>query len=259
MLLVLYAYHETVWSRSNLLYFLEHLVPPDVGDHVFVMNGPHTMSISGPNVQVIERPNTCFDFGAWAVGLAAAGDYDYYILMNGSVRGPFLPAYELRPWWSIFLSGLGGSANVGLVGTSLNCWTRLSETHLQSFFLVTHREGIKLVKLQCMASKSDAIRAEIDTSQAFLKANYSLRTMLLAFQRLPEPGVITPMLTQRLYDICLELLAQNGHSGDLYYPDEYGGTSITPLETIFVKHSERGVSSSSILAYSSWLSPGFDR
>ncbi|MEO1460125.1 MAG: biotin/lipoyl-binding protein, partial [Pseudomonadota bacterium] len=59
---------------------------------------------------VLERANRCFDFGAWAAGLAAASSktYEVYVLMNASVRGPFLPSYERRPWWDVFADELGG-------------------------------------------------------------------------------------------------------------------------------------------------------
>ena len=65
--------------------------------------------LSSSNVAVVERENTCFDFGAWGVGLRtakrafgqaeranAAADaeawalerYTHFVLMNASVRGP---------------------------------------------------------------------------------------------------------------------------------------------------------------------------
>lgn len=281
--LVLYAYHETAISRQNLEFFASRgLLPESAGDHVFVLNGAHSLHLSltfagRRNVMIVERENECYDFGAWEIGMARASKsdtsqlahkYTHVVLMNSSVRGPFRPLYESRPWWHIFIDQLGGPYNVGLVGTSLNCWTSLHETHLQSMFLVTHAEGAVRVlldgpnrPLRCMKSHTVAVHeGEIRTSQAYLAKNYSLRTQLVAFERtLPAPGLVTPAAARgagdegaRLYDICLELLRDNRHAGDLYYPGEYGGIDISALETVFIKHSGRGVSERQVDTLSRW-------
>lgn len=275
-LLVLYAYHETPVAKSNLVYFLSHLVPAHVGKHVFVLNGEHTVreelqaASDRNNVLVVERENTCYDFGAWGIGISSVEDlsrYSHFFFINSSVRGPFLPVYETRRWWRVFVEQLGGPENVGLVGTSLNCWVSLSETHLQSMFLVTDNLDLMMPSLRCMRDHSDAVsNGEISTSQRFLAHNYSLKTQLVAFQRtLPRPGIVTPQAAAgvgeqgaRLYEICLDLLSKNQHSGDLYYPNEYGGTDISPLETVFFKHSGRGVSENQVETYSLWGRKLFD-
>ena len=49
------------------------------------------------NAQYVLHENRCFDWGTvgWAVteGKVATARYSYVIIMNSSVRGPFLPAY----------------------------------------------------------------------------------------------------------------------------------------------------------------------
>lgn len=280
-LLVLFAYHETELARTNLLHFVEHgSLAPSVGEHVYVLNGAHSLSGdafgSGQNVLVVERENACFDFGAWAVGLEFASErfgrlarYSHFVLMNASVRGPFLPLFEARPWWQVFTDQLGGPHNVGLVGTSLNCWVSLAETHLQSMFLVTHYRGLQDVVLpsgvlDCKQDHTAAVfDGEIPLSRAFLDAGFSLKTQLLAFHRLlPAPGVVTPAAARnegdqgaRLFDICLRLLEHNDHSGDLQYPAEYGGADIHPLEVVFPK-AGRGVSQAALDAYGRFAGPG---
>mmetsp|Transcript_15376 Transcript_15376/g.18871 ORF Transcript_15376/g.18871 Transcript_15376/m.18871 type:complete len:226 (+) Transcript_15376:68-745(+) len=218
------------------------------------------------------------DFGAWGIAIRSLDNiqkYSHIILMNSSIRGPFLPLYETEKWWHVFIKHLGGSYNVGLVGTSLNCWTSLSETHLQSMLLVTTQNLFKRILLDerpdlldCKRTHSDAVfSGEIPLSQAFLHRNFSLKTMLLAFQStIPSGGIITPIATQRsdhpagvaLYSICYNLLQSNSHAGDLYYPHEYGSSDIHPLETIFFKTS-RQVAPSFLSAYTQWAAASLEQ
>ena len=264
--LLLYAYHETDQAHSNLRHYLSHgAIPPAHGRQVFVLNGPHSLTPAhfAKDDTIIERENEGFDFGAWAIGLQRAphADYTHVVLMNASVRGPYLPSYEERPWWRVFGDQLGGAENVGLVGTSLNCWASLSETHLQSMFLMFAYDRLNDVvgPRQLLSSKldhTDAVyRGEIPFSRAFLEAGYALKTQLMAFRAID--GVVTPAAARNedggvLYGICRRLLESNKHAGDLQYPGEYGSTDIHPLEVVFAK-TGRGVSEKTLRAYDDWL------
>ena len=220
-MLLLYAYHETEQAHSNLRHYLSHgAIPPAHGRQVFVVNGPHSLRPEqfAKDDTVVERENEGFDFGAWAIGLQRAPlhQYTHVVLMNASVRGPYLPSYEERPWWRVFGDQLGGESNVGLVGTSLNCWASLSETHLQSMFLMFGYDRLADVvgPRQLLSSKQDhtdaVYRGEIPFSRAFLEAGYALKTQLMAFRAID--GVVTPAAARNedggvLYGICRRLVA----------------------------------------------------
>lgn len=61
----MYAYAESPDASLNFNFFVEHGLHPNA-DWVFVMNGPYNVSTpEGDNVRVIERPNRCFDMGAY--------------------------------------------------------------------------------------------------------------------------------------------------------------------------------------------------
>lgn len=127
--LVFYVHAAQPMARSNLLYFLEHGVHPgDGASYYFVLqsNFTTTSSCLAPfsvaplsiteefgvlpsnlptNVRYVVHENDCYDLGTfgWFIqcGYADMTMYKYFIILNSSVRGPFLPAYV--PWlhWAV--------------------------------------------------------------------------------------------------------------------------------------------------------------
>lgn len=75
------------------------------------------------NVEVLMRRNGGFDFCAWKEALDTPGrlhGFDFFVLINSSVRGPFFPRPEqVREWPWHFTRQLSDS--VKLVGTTINC------------------------------------------------------------------------------------------------------------------------------------------
>ena len=257
LVLVVYAYHETPESRSNVEYFLSHGLPPSsAGDVVFVVNGAHTV-IFPPSVRVIERANDCFDFGAWGAGLAVLEDlkigHDFFVLLNASVRGPFLPLYVKDPWWKIFRP----SAPRALFGTTVNCMEfpqyngpiNVSETtlHLQSMALAVDNETmIDLLRpflQECAPTKDDAIyNLEMPLSRAAVAAGRPLETLSLAFDYEPKRGFISDESSyENLKQTCRKLREISAFElGDVYYPKlSVLGHDVHPLEVVFFKANDR--------------------
>lgn len=161
--LIVYAYYETgdekaSFYRENFEFFLRHSLTADAAaddvDYAIVMNFEMDLFYAShvpplPNVHVFVRENFCFDSGAWGSALARMRErfperwmkYTKFIFLNGSVRGPFLPAYVSQmgwPWHRFFTSYLRG--NVKLVGCTVNCDPDL---HIQSFVWATDRDGLQ--------------------------------------------------------------------------------------------------------------------
>ena len=109
--LVIFAYFERGFSKKNLSFFIKKgLIKSKNIDFLFIINGPK-LSIAIPNysnVYVQFRENRGGDFAAWAYGLSTVryNDYDYFIFLNDTVRGPFLPRYISNriPWPDLFCS-----------------------------------------------------------------------------------------------------------------------------------------------------------
>lgn len=251
--LIVYAYSQhTQDAVANVKYFLRFGVREvnDV-DFVFVANGCHSIAFptTFSNVRVVERNNTCFDFGAWGIGIEAAEAsasqrYDFVIIVNSSVRGPFLPTYESRDWWRILTDQIVNTSDVA--GTTINCMDLRDASqppssallHLQSMVLAFSVETLDAVLRPyfqgCPRSKESAIYdAELPLSRAVLSNGGSLRAQLISFARTPVDDQPKALLAQ----ICAELRRNSALGlGDVYFPrPDATAADVHPLEVIFFK------------------------
>lgn len=158
-LLVLYAYHETVDARRNAEFFIRHGLHAKA-DFIFVLNGETDLDEAIPvvkNIRFIKRENTCYDLGAQlssfpsfpysfvpltkrvmipklsgevlsANDRALVKKYNKFILMNASIRGPFLPHWSSMCWSDAFANKVTETNK--LVGMTMNCLGG-SRPHLQ--------------------------------------------------------------------------------------------------------------------------------
>lgn len=138
--LILYAYKESANARENLIL--------DQGLHgsADFTNGDRDaadlISKEG-NIRVIQRPNVCFDLGAFGEVLRKDDiwkKYRRFITMNASLRGPFLPYWTKQCWSDAYLERV--TSDVKLVGMTVNCGPR---PYVQSMFWATDDVGMKLL------------------------------------------------------------------------------------------------------------------
>ena len=157
MPLILYAYSAASWALPNLQFFLKHGLHGSA-TFIFVVNGalvPDSSSNQSPsafinstetdildvlrilephvekyqNMKIWKRPNTCYDLGAYAEVLktnssALVKSHEKFILINASLRGPFVPFWSQECWSDAYLrlidSGIAvnstDSGSVKLVG-----------------------------------------------------------------------------------------------------------------------------------------------
>ena len=94
--LILYSYFEAKGARTNLEFFIRHGLHAQA-DFVFILNGENDAEKiipTEPNIRYVKRENKCYDLGSYAEILQKDGLYKKYkefILMNASLRGPFVP------------------------------------------------------------------------------------------------------------------------------------------------------------------------
>lgn len=115
--LIVYVFFETEFSLRNFKFFLAHGLH-GAADFLFVINGDSKQDKlipEGPNIRIHRRDNKCFDLGAFAEVLQINDfykGYQRYILMNGSIRGPFLPHWADGCWSDMYLNKLTDEVKV---------------------------------------------------------------------------------------------------------------------------------------------------
>jgi len=128
-------------------------------------------------VDILFRDNKGFDFGAWSEGIYKNknyDNYDYFIFVNSSVIGPFLPdSQKEKKWTDIFISGL--TDNIKLFGSSISSGEFPS--HVQSYLFCMNAFTLKYLMdheiftlNKYTNSKTETIHdKEINMSQLILK------------------------------------------------------------------------------------------
>ncbi|KAK1959807.1 hypothetical protein LY78DRAFT_685642 [Colletotrichum sublineola] len=171
--LVLYAFAESDAGRENLKFF--------------------------KNIRVINRPNTCFDLGAYGEVLRKDDLYKKYkrfITLNASIPGPFLPHWARSCWSDLYLG-------------------RLSEKVKDGFGTENDAVGMG----GCHDGWNQAVHAEVGAISALLKQGYKVDMMMAAFQK-----------SKNYIEEC-----DTSQSGNLLWNGKYFGTYVHPYETVFIK------------------------
>lgn len=118
--LILYAYSESENARFNLQFFIDHGLHA-AADFVFILNGRTTarsLIPDRPNIRYVQRRNDCYDLGAYAEVLTADNLYKKYkkfVMLNASIRGPFLPYWSEGCWTDMYLRRITEEVKVSLL------------------------------------------------------------------------------------------------------------------------------------------------
>ena len=234
--LIQYVYHQSEDADFNLRFFLKHALHKKA-DFVFVING-HSSLVEEipqrPNIKVVIRENKCFDIGAHGDILPKLErNYSRIILMNASVRGPFLPRWANACWSDILFGKLNDQ--VKIVGTTANCDI---SPHLQSMLLAFDHVSIQLVLpllKNCFTDMRDAIdNGEVKLTSAVLNAGYKADYLM------SKPWD---------WEHCLN---PDTATSDLLLTDRYDGMTVHPFEVIFFK-SKRFKDYPVLLKHTEWM------
>lgn len=196
-----------------------------------------------PRSIVLPHKNKCYDTGTfgWALTHPSVSplvpSYKYFVMLNSSVRGPFLqPFFPRRQDWHRLLTGMfGGPTNVHLVGATISCEGTFSarrnawrqSPHVQSWLLALDRPGLALLmkdgrSFACHKDREDAIwHGELGTSDLMLRYGYNIACLLGPYQ-----GV----------DWRLEGNHRCNNEKNPMMGHSFYGTVLSPFATVFTKY-----------------------
>jgi hypothetical protein len=250
--LIVFAYAQGEHRDANLEFFIKNggIINTPNYHYVFIGSGVewkktkyHDMMRKFPNTEMVERENTGFDSCAWKQVLESKGlNYQRFVLLNGSIRGPFLPVYASHVHWpEIFLEPFqgGNPRRYGLSGLTVSCWPSV---HIQSMLLAFTRDSYDtlLSTLGCFKDKDTTIyKGEIMYSQTMLHSNFNLYSLMKFWQHHDFRKEETTKAK------CLEIPT------DTFYANSYFGMSHHPFELIFLK-TNRDLPAKQMENYSKW-------
>lgn len=254
-------------TESNFRFFLQKGISDRPLYHfvVVVQEGPGIRDLFlapvnlMPNVRIVTHPNSCFDIGTvgWLLFESQhvqVSDYRFFIWLNPSIRGPFLPTWANSSQWpAVFTSKLTDETK--LSGTALSCGGIVDEflgqrinPHLQSYLLATDATGLQILKnarvFDCYKRYTEVIfHGELGASLAILNAGFNIHSAMLRYHDVDWRKLENWNCNRQLSPIV---------------PGFNDGVSIDPLEVVFVKFKEKQAnweSSKRALAYTKMLDP----
>jgi hypothetical protein len=143
--LVAYVFHE--YNDRVKQFIKDATFKDDEVDFLFIANNK-TIEFEIPSyAEKIQRDNIGYDFGGWSEALLT-GDrykkYDYFICVNSSVVGPFIPSYCRGRWTDIYIYGL--KDNVKLFGSTINTIEQpRTNSHVQSYIFSMDKETLEFL------------------------------------------------------------------------------------------------------------------
>ncbi|MEK0428395.1 MAG: hypothetical protein RL001_922 [Pseudomonadota bacterium] len=203
------------------------------------------------NIAYVFTENKNNDFGGYCAVINDAGwreDYDYYVFVNSSVRGPFLLSSDRHERWvDRFTAPL--SEDVGLVGSTINILSPRSSisklysslfgdapsySHVQTTVygmtpaVLRHLVSIGFyAENECLPKDNVICRYELKLSQEILRAGRNLKCQLPEYNTVDYRAKHTDINPTSWY-------------GDPALKNAYFGRTIHPYEAIFIK-TNRGL------------------
>ncbi|QKF93546.1 rhamnan synthesis F protein [Fadolivirus algeromassiliense] len=205
------------------------------------------------NLYFYTRQNEGHDFGGWSYILNLTKDdkkiyeyYDYFILLNSTCLGPFIPMYCLTNWIDIFINMI--TDKVKLVGPTINHY--YGKPHIQSYMLCMDRIGMKIgiekgiFDGAVYKEKMDYVfKKEIQFSLEILNAGYKIKSLLKAYEHIDFTELVGIRDKQFPFGNLI-----NKTNCDVCMPYSYYNMSLHPYEVVFLK-SNRHIADNAMVNY----------
>ena len=179
------------------------------------------------NIKVYHTKNEGYDFGAYSysIQMINKNTFDYYIFLNDTVIGPFVPRYNSKYiWYENFISLI--SDKVKLVGPIIN-GTPINNIpkHVQSMAFGTDNTGLQLL---------------------IEKKIFNLERNIEVYNSKGKQGIIhdfevrmSGVIMENGYEISSFMQSDNYYKnlkhGLVFHPGKYFGITLNPVEIMFIK------------------------
>jgi len=172
-------------------------------------------------VKIIYRENKGHEFGAWSDVLLTHTNYDYYICVNSTVDGPYLPS-DKGKWTDIYIDGLKG--DIKLFGSTINgCtgqWIQqfpyYNGPHVQSYIFSMSNETMKYLSNEGIFSLtyiSDKIKIlflkEIRMSKKILDKGWNIGCLLRQYKNIDFRNECNVLMDDIMIPECSHLWNKN--------------------------------------------------
>lgn len=226
--------------ETNLMFFLKNgVVPHPKVSYFLIINGETTIK-DIPNVTVINRPNVGGEFAAWGDFLKDHMDYDRYIFINDTARGPFLPRWFQGHWTDAFCGMLGKMKNgkpIKMVGPTEN-WAIKPYPHIQTNAFAVDREALLYLVDRGLFNVTVNFNSKHGKEQVILQHEVGGSRYII------ENG----------WEIYSFAVSQNKHPQNndiMFYPGGYYGITPNPIEVMFVKTT--CIHDGYVIRYTDWM------
>lgn len=229
-ILVTYVYFETNKSLENITFFIKNgIFDKSNVQYNFIIKGSKC-SVKFPNysnIKIYKMKNEGYDFGgySYSIQMINRSNFDFYIFINDTVIGPFVPRFNSKDnWYEHFISLI--SDKVKLVGPTINReeYNNIPK-HVQSMAFGTDNIGLQLL----IENKILNLENNINVFK-----NKGYWQFILNF----EVGM-SGIIMNNGYEISSFMQSDNNvrklEHGDIHYVEQYFGITLNPLEIMFIK------------------------
>jgi hypothetical protein len=253
---VIYHYFEKDQSYiDNFCHFLRFGYRPDM-DFVIVVAGHHTMDLpKADNLQYHFTPNENFDYGGYASVIRTLDllhQYEHFIFVNTSVRGPFLPPYigkSIGKSWDQILIDLL-EPGVGIAGTAIALTPAhhsIAKLYYAKYGVSPHNEQILAhVQSTCYILPKASLQFLVNMgfyegapslSKDETVRDYEIRLSQLLLAQGLNLKCVLPEYSQPDYRELKNDINPASREGDSGFVNSYFGRTVHPYESMFIKTS----------------------
>uniref|UniRef100_A0A6C0CNA3 Rhamnan synthesis protein F n=1 Tax=viral metagenome TaxID=1070528 RepID=A0A6C0CNA3_9ZZZZ len=193
--LVLYIFHEMNYRVEH--FFKNAIFYHETTDFIVICNNLNIKfeHLLPTFVKVIKRENIGFDFGGWSDCILdnkyhETSYYDYFIFVNSSVIGPFIPSYFNENWTNIYINGL--NSDVKLFGSTINAIVNpMKWSHVQSYIFAMDINTLQFLVEKNIFSKNhekvfhDAIwKREVPMSRKIIENGWNIGCLFKPYKNI---------------------------------------------------------------------------